>query len=158
MNKKILIVLIVIIAVVLVSVFAFNLMSEDDEEVDEGKINNVEASTDGIKVGDVRHNPENPTAGGQVDYYCKVEGIPADYTVLLCAYQYDNDTLLGRSTSTMLKKSGISYTDTSFVNEDSGHTVKYKIMIYEQDWREVDDLYEDYEPILESDLHSYIVQ
>ena len=59
----------------------------------------------------------------------------------------------------MSRVSGIKYKDTDILNDDiGGYTIKYRVLIYEQDWREVDDLYEDYEPILESDVHTYIVK
>ena len=147
-----------IVAVVLATVLAFVLMNGNDDEDEVEEIDNVEASTDGIKVGDVMHSPENPIAGDHVEYYGKVEGVPSGYTVMLLAQYYDGDKLTEEFSGTMLKVSGITYKDIDVINDDkSGITIKYKIMIFEQDWREEDDLIEDFEPILESDLHSFII-
>lgn len=160
MKKKRVQVLIVVSLMVMSAVFAIALLTVDEEADDEDYIVNVEASGQGIKVGDVKHYPKEPSAGDDVNYYVKVEGLPSGHTVLLVAERYNlTDTLKGRYTATMTRVSGIKYKDTDILNDDiSGYTIKYKIMIYEQDWREVDDLYEDYEPILESDLHTYIVK
>ncbi len=152
--------LIVVSLMVMSAAFAIALLTVDEEDDNENFIENVEASGHGIKIGDVKHNPKEPAAGDHVYYYGKVEGLPSGYTVLLVAEQHNlTDKLRGRYTATMSRVSGIKYKDTDILNDDiGGYTIKYRVLIYEQDWREVDDLYEDYEPILESDVHTYIVK
>jgi hypothetical protein len=160
LKKKRLQVLIVVSLMVMSAVFAIALLTVEEDDNEEDHIVNVEASGHGITVGDVTHSPKEPISGEDVYYYVKVEGLPSGYTVLLVAEYYNlTDTLKGRYTATMTRVSGIKYKDTDILNDDiSGYTIKYKIMIYDQDWREVDDLYEDYEPILESDLHTFVVK
>ena len=158
MKKKRLQALIVVALMVMSAVFAIALLTIEEDDGDKYYIENVEASGNGVTIGDVGHSPSEPSAGGHVDYYAKIDGLPSEYTILLVTESYDNNSLRSTFRSCMRKISSITFKDTDILNDDdSGFTVKYRIYIYDQEIDDLDEL-EYLVPILESDLHTYVVK